>query len=94
VDILEGITRDSLITLAGDLGYTLLEQPIARDQLYIADEVFVSGTAAEVSAICEIDFRTIGAGKMGPVTRNIQQTFQAVVRGRHPRSAKWLDPVK
>ena len=93
VDILEGITRDSLITLARDLGYAVIEQPIGRDQLYIADEVFVCGTAAEVVALTEIDFRVIGAGRMGPVTRNLQQTFQAVVRGRHPRSAEWLDPV-
>ena len=67
--ILEGITRDSLITLAGDLGYSVVEEPISRDQLYIADEVFVCGTAAEVIALREIDFRTIGSGKTGPVTR-------------------------
>jgi branched-chain amino acid aminotransferase len=64
--ILEGITRDSLITLARDLGYSVLEEPISRDQLYIADEVFVCGTAAEVVALREIDFRTIGDGKTGP----------------------------
>ncbi len=68
--ILEGITRDSLITLAGDLGYTVVEEPISRDQLYIADEVFVCGTAAEVIGLREIDFRTIGSGKTGPVTRH------------------------
>ena len=68
--ILEGITRDSLITIAGDLGYTVVEEPISRDQLYIADEVFVCGTAAEVIGLREIDFRTIGSGKTGPVTRN------------------------
>ena len=67
--ILEGITRDSLITLARDLGYSVVEEPISRDQLYIADEVFVCGTAAEVIALREIDFRVIGKGKAGPVTR-------------------------
>ena len=91
--VLEGITRDAIITLARDLGYPVVEQMISRDQLYIADEVFVSGTAAEISAVREIDFRTIGEGKMGPVTRAIQQAFQAAIHGRHPRSAGWLDPV-
>src|SRR5215475_4175849 len=63
--ILEGITRDSLIILARDLGYKVIEEPISRDQLYIADEVFVCGTAAEVIGLREIDFRTIGSGKAG-----------------------------
>src|ERR1700751_854087 len=71
--ILEGITRDSLITLAEDMGYTVLEEPISRDQLYISDEVFVCGTAAEVIGLREIDFRTIGSGKTGPVTRELQR---------------------
>lgn len=90
---LEGITRDTIITLAHDLGYQVTEAPIARDQLYIADEVFVSGTAAECIALCEIDFRTIGNGKTGAVTRAIQQAFHAAVRGLHPRSEQWLDYV-
>ncbi len=64
--ILEGITRDALITLAQDLGHTVVEEPISRDQFYIADEVFVCGTAAEVVGLREIDFRTIGNGKTGP----------------------------
>lgn len=91
--ILEGITRDALITLAGDLGFEVIEQPISRDQLYSAEEVFVSGTAAECIALREIDFRVIGSGKMGPVTRVIQQTFQAAIHGNHPRSSEWLDYV-
>ena len=91
--ILEGITRDSLITLARDLGYSVVEEPISRDQLYIADEVFVCGTAAEVVALREIDFRVIGDGKAGPVTRALQQEFDKVVSGRHARSAEWLAPV-
>jgi branched-chain amino acid aminotransferase len=91
--ILEGITRDALITLAGDLGYTVTEAPISRDQLYTADEVFVCGTAAECIGLREIDFRTIGAGKTGPVTRAIQQAFHAAIHGRGPRSAEWLDYV-
>ena len=92
-DILEGITRDALITLARDLEYEVVEQPISRDQLYIADEVFVCGTAAEVIALREIDLRVIGAGRMGPVTRALQQAFHATIRGQHPRSAEWLDYV-
>jgi branched-chain amino acid aminotransferase len=91
--ILEGITRDAILTLAGDLGYTTVEQPISRDQLYIADEVFVCGTAAECIGLREIDYRLIGNGKSGPVTRQIQQVFHAAIRGRHPRSAQWLEPV-
>jgi branched-chain amino acid aminotransferase len=91
--ILEGITRDTLITLARDLGYSVVEEPISRDQLYIADEVFVCGTAAEVVALREIDFRVIGEGKTGPVTRALQQEFDKVVNGRHAKSAEWLAPV-
>jgi len=91
--ILEGITRDSLITLARDLGYSVIEEPISRDQLYIADEVFVCGTAAEVVGLREIDFRVIGDGKTGPVTRAMQEEFHALVGGRHARSAQWFAPV-
>jgi branched-chain amino acid aminotransferase len=91
--ILEGITRDSLITLARDLGYSLVEEPISRDQLYVADEVIVCGTAAEVVAIREIDFRAIGEGKTGPVTRALQDAFAKLTSGAHPRSAQWLSYV-
>jgi branched-chain amino acid aminotransferase len=91
--ILEGITRDSLITIAGDLGYTVVEEPISRDQLYIADEVFVCGTAAEVIGLREIDFRTIGSGKTGPVTRKLQKAFDELTSGRHARSEQWFSPV-
>jgi branched-chain amino acid aminotransferase len=91
--ILEGITRDSLITIARDMGYTVLEEPISRDQLYISDEVFVCGTAAEVIGLREIDFRTIGSGKTGPVTRELQRAFDELTSGRHPRSQQWFSPV-
>jgi branched-chain amino acid aminotransferase len=91
--ILEGITRDTLITLARDLGHSVVEEPISRDQLYIADEVFVCGTAAEVVALREIDFRVIGGGKTGPVTRALQLEFDNLVNGQHVRSAQWLAPV-
>jgi branched-chain amino acid aminotransferase len=92
--ILEGITRDSLITVARDLGHEVREQPVSRDQLYLADEVFVCGTAAEVVAVREIDGRTIGAGRMGPVARSLQQAFHAAVRGENPRYEKWLTYVE
>jgi branched-chain amino acid aminotransferase len=82
-----------LITLAQDLGYTVAEEKISRDQLYIADEVFVCGTAAEVIGLREIDMRQIGTGKTGPVTRALQQEYEALTRGRHARSTEWLSYV-
>jgi branched-chain amino acid aminotransferase len=91
--ILEGITRDTLITLAGDLGFPVVEQPISRDQLYLADEVFVSGTAAECIGLREIDFRLIGSGTTGSITRQLQNAFHDTVRGKNPRSDGWLDYV-
>lgn len=91
--ILEGITRDSIITLARDLGIPVVEEIISRDQLYIADEVFVTGTAAEVVGFREIDGRSIGAGVCGPVTRALQKAYHAVVRGEDPRYAHWLTQV-
>jgi branched-chain amino acid aminotransferase len=92
-EVLAGITRDTVMTLARDLGYSVSEQPISRDQLYIADEVLVCGTAAEVIGLREIDFRKFGRGLSGPVTGHLQQTFSQVVRGRHPRSSQWLNQV-
>ncbi len=91
--VLEGITRNSLIAVANDLGYKVAEQSLGRDMLYTADEVFVCGTAAEVVAVCEIDFRTIGAGSMGPITRALQKGFHAAARGETDRYAAWLDYV-
>jgi branched-chain amino acid aminotransferase len=91
--VLEGITRDSLVTLLNDLGYAVMDQMISRDQLYIADEVFVCGTAAEVIALREIDYRQVGDGKMGAVTRAVQQAYHAAVHGEHPRSLEWLEYV-
>jgi branched-chain amino acid aminotransferase len=91
--VLEGITRDTIITICRDLGYEVVEAAISRDQLYIADEVFVCGTAAECIALREIDYREIGDGKMGPVTRSVQAAFHDAVLGRGPRSAEWLDYV-
>lgn len=91
--ILEGITRHALFSIATSLGYTIKEQPISRDHLYAADEVFVCGTAAEVIGLSEIDFRKIGDGKTGPFTRSIQKVFHDAIRGKDPRYEHWLTYV-
>ena len=80
--VLEGITRHTVFTIAKDLGYEVIEQPISRDQLYVADEVFVCGTAAEVIGLSEIDFRKIGDGKSGKVTGEIQNVYHDLIHGK------------
>ncbi|MBL8677654.1 MAG: branched-chain amino acid transaminase [Myxococcales bacterium] len=87
--ILEGITRDTVITLAKELGYTIVEGFISRDELYTADEVFLCGTAAEITPVREIDHRVIGRGARGPVTQKIQARFFDVVRGTTPDHPEW-----
>jgi len=91
--ILPGITRASVIELARDMGYRVVEKPIAREELLTADEVFFTGTAAEVSPIREIDTVAIGEGKRGRVTTVIQKKFFEVVNARDTRYMKWLEPV-
>jgi len=91
--VLEGITRDSVLTLARDLQIPVVETPMSRDELYGADEVFLCGTASEVIAVREVDFRRIGGGAMGPVTRRIQEGYLRAVHGEDPRYAGWLTPV-
>jgi len=91
--ILEGITRDTVITLARDEGYQVVEEAISRDQLYIADEVFVCGTAAEIVPVAEIDYRRIRTGHRGPVTQRLQELFFDTVRGQGAPSNAWLDYV-
>jgi branched-chain amino acid aminotransferase len=92
--ILDGINRRSVVTIAGDLGYTVVERDLARSELYLADEVFLSGTAAELVPVREIDDHAIGAGGPGPITREIQRVFDDVLHGREARYADWLDPVQ
>jgi branched-chain amino acid aminotransferase len=93
-DNLDGITRQSLITLAReDLDIPFVERPIGRTELYIADEVFLCGTGAEVTAVRSVDRRRIGNGEMGPITRRLSEHFTDVVRGRVPRRADWLTRV-
>lgn len=89
--VLEGITRHSIHTIAQDLGHTIREILISRDQLYTADEVFVVGTAAECIGLSEIDFRKIGDGKTGPVTREIQYVYHEAIRGKDARYEAWCD---
>ncbi|HUR32254.1 MAG TPA: branched-chain amino acid transaminase [Vicinamibacterales bacterium] len=91
--VLGGITRDSIVTLARDLGYTVVEQNLPRELLYVADEVFFTGTAAEVTPIRSIDKITIGKGKRGPVTAALQSAFFAVVNGDVPDTHGWLTYV-
>jgi branched-chain amino acid aminotransferase len=88
-----GITRDSVITLAREMGYAVSARRITRDDLYIADEAFFTGTAAEVTPIREVDGRTIGEGKRGPVTTRIQKAFFESVTGKSEKHADWLTPV-
>lgn len=90
---LEGITRDAVIQLAGDLGYKVVEKRITRDEVYIADEAFFTGTAAEVLPIRELDARSIGSGSRGPVTEQLQKSFFDLVRGRDKARPDWLTPV-
>jgi len=88
--VLPGITRDSVITLAADLGYTVLEQNISREMLYIADEVFFTGTAAEVTPIRSIDRIVVGKGRPGPITQALQERFLAIVAGKAEDRHGWL----
>ena len=92
--VLEGITRHSVSTIANDLGYEVMEAAISRDQLYNADEVFVCGTAAEVIGLCEIDFRKIGDGESGKITREIQNVYHDAIRGKLAKYEQWCDYVE
>ena len=87
--VLPGITRDTLIQIAQDLGYTVVEKNLIRTDLYLADEVFMCGTAAEVTPIREVDDHVIG--KPGPVTLEIQSAYLETVRGKSDRWAQWLE---
>jgi len=91
--ILEGITRDTIITLARETGLTVVEGRLTRDQLWLADEVFFTGTAAEVTPVREIDNRTVGDGVVGPVTKKLQARFFDIVRGSDASHPEWLTRV-
>jgi branched-chain amino acid aminotransferase len=91
--ILPGITRDSVMSLARDAGFTVVEQEIAREMLYIADEVFFTGTAAEITPIRSVDRIPVGSGSRGPVTERLQRDFFSLVRGEAEDRYGWLTPV-
>jgi branched-chain amino acid aminotransferase len=91
--ILDGITRRSMIALARDLGYTVVERDVARAELYLADEVFLSGTAAEIVPVREVDDHKVGTGKPGEITRVLQSAFDDAIHGRSERYREWLDVV-
>jgi branched-chain amino acid aminotransferase len=86
-----GLTRDAVITIAHDLGYVVEETPLIRSDLYLADEVFMTGTAAEVTPVRAVDDQDLG---VGPVTREIQSHYLDTVNGRSERWAHWLDVVE
>lgn len=88
--ILGGITRDTILHVLADLGVPVIERDIARDELYIADEVFLCGTAAEVTPVREVDDRTVGSGTRGELTKRVQERFFEVVRGKNPIRPEWL----
>lgn len=92
-NILEGITRNSVLELARERKIPIIEERFTRDALYVAEEVFLTGTAAEVTPVREIDDRTIGSGKRGPMTDTLQKAFFDVVQGQDPTHAQWLTPV-
>lgn len=91
--ILPGITRDTVMTLATDMGYTIEETQVPRELLYVADEVFFTGSAAEVTPVRSVDRIPVGQGRRGPVTEKIQKAYFEVIRGQQPRYNRWLTPV-
>ena len=91
--ILDGITRRSVIQIAQDLGYTVVERNVARAEMYLADEMFMSGTAAELVPVREIDDHVIGTGEPGEITRVLQAAFDDAIHGRSERYREWLDVV-
>jgi branched-chain amino acid aminotransferase len=90
---LNGITRNTIFHICKDLGIELVQKRITRDEVYICDEAFFTGTAAEVTPIRELDRVQIGAGSRGPITEKIQNAFFDIVGGRNPKYAAWLSPV-
>jgi branched-chain amino acid aminotransferase len=91
--VLPGITRDSVMQIARDLGIPVVEQVIPREMLYVADEAFFTGTAAEITAIRSVDKISVGKGVVGPVTRAVQKEFYAIIRGEKADRFGWLTAV-
>jgi branched-chain amino acid aminotransferase len=91
--ILDGINRRAAIDIARDLGYEVVEANVMRSDLYLADEIFMTGTAAELTPIREVDDHAVGTGKPGEITRAVQDVFEDALHGRAERYQHWLDPV-
>ena len=91
--ILDGITRQCIITLAREMGLEVREEAISRESLYLADEIFFCGTAAEITPVCSVDGITVGGGGRGPVTARLSEAFFGIVQGRAPDRHNWLTPV-
>jgi branched-chain amino acid aminotransferase len=92
--LLHGITRDTVATLARDAGYQIIEKPMPRENLYLADEIFLTGTASEVTPVRSVDRITVGDGKVGPITRALQQEYLAIAKGEKPDRHGWLTMVR
>jgi len=93
-NILEGITRRTVIELAqAELGLEVMERSIDRTEVYLCDELFLTGTAAQITAVTRVDFRDIGTGEMGPVTRQLRQIYEKIVRGQESKYAHWIEAV-
>jgi branched-chain amino acid aminotransferase len=93
-NILEGITRRSVIELAREeLNLTVLERPVDRTEVYLCEELFLTGTAAQITAVTQVDHRLVGDGKMGPICSRLYYLFQDILRGRAPKYLRWLTPV-
>lgn len=92
--ILEGITRNTIMKIASDQNIQVVEERFTRDELYIADEAFFTGTAAEVTPVRELDGRVIGSGRPGPITRKLQSVFFDIVRGKNKKYESWLTKIK
>src|SRR5690606_23310535 len=91
--ILGGITRDSAMTIAQDLGLTVREMTLPREMLYLADEIFFTGTAAEITPVRSVDRMPVGSGTRGPITKAIQDVFFSIIRGEAEDKWNWLTPV-
>ena len=91
--ILIGITRDTVIQLCKEMGMSVVEKPITRTELYFSDEVFFTGTAAEVTPVVEIDYRSIGKGEIGPISQKLRTGFEKIVKGEDEKHKDWLTPV-
>ena len=92
--ILKGVTRATVMEIAKDLGFEVVERDISRVELYTADEVFMCGTAAEIKPVVEIDFRPVGDGKPGKITMKLKEKFDAIVHGKDKKYIKWLTFVE